>query len=94
MEITVEKDTLLHFKHIHAFESNAFDICDIVQLINRVWKKSFVRRDKNLKAIIDIGWSHLDRSLMKYPIILEKKLDNEQLDNQHDPPLRTHLPIP
>ena len=29
------------------------------------------------------------------PVILKKiSLDNEQLDNQHDPPLRTHRPIP
>ena len=49
-----------------------------------------------MEAIIDRGWFHLDRRLLKDPVILKTKisLDNEQLENQHDPPLRTHRPIP
>ena len=89
MAMNVEKDALLHFKHRHAFESTDFDRCDIVPLIKRACKKYFSLRDNNLKAIIDRGWFHLDRRLLKEPVILKTKirLDNEQLDNQHDPPL-------
>ena len=50
--MTVEKDSLLHFKHRHAFESTDFDRCDIVPLINQTWKKYFAIRDKNLDEII------------------------------------------
>ena len=71
--MNVEKDALLHFKHRHTFESTGFDICNIVPLVNRTWKKSFAIRDKNLEAIIDIGWFHLDRRLLKDPVILGKK---------------------
>ena len=96
MAMTVEKDALLHFKHRHAFESTDFDRCDIVPLINREWKKSFTIRDKKLESNIDRGWFHLDRRLINDPVILKTKirLDNEQLDHQHDLSLRTHRPIP
>ena len=47
MAMTVEKDALLYFKHIHSFEITYFDRCDILPLINWAWKKSFSRRDKN-----------------------------------------------
>ena len=96
MDMTIEKYALLHFKHRHAFESTDFYRCKIVPLINRAWKKYFVRVYGNLEAIIDIGWFHLDRRLLKYPFIFKTKirLDNNQLDNQHDPPLQTHRPIP
>ena len=96
MSMTVEKDALLHFKHRHAFQSSDFDWCGIVPLINRAWKKYFARRDNNLEEIIYRGFFHLERRLLKEPVILkaEIRLDNEQLDNQNDPPLRTHSPIP
>ena len=49
-----------------------------------------------MEAIIERVWFRLDRRLLKDPIILKTKirLDNEQLDNQYDPPLQTHRPIP
>ena len=72
MAMTVEKDALLHFKHRHAFESTVFDRCNIVPLINQAWKKYFAVRNKNLEAIIDRGWFHLDRRLLKDPVILKK----------------------
>ena len=86
----------MQFKQIHEFESNGFDLCNIVSLVNRASKKSFSRRYKNLEAIIDIWWFHLYRRLMKDPAILGGGggLDDEQLENQHDPPLRTNPPIP
>ena len=37
MAMTVEKDSLLHSKHGHAFESTDFDRCGIVPLINQEW---------------------------------------------------------
>ena len=74
MAMTVEKDALLHFKHRHAFECTDFDRYDIVQLINRVCKKSFARRDKNLEAIIHREWLHLARRLLKDPVFLKKKV--------------------
>ena len=55
MAMTVEKYAPLYFRHRHAFESTDFDICNIVPLINRSWKKYFERRDKNLEAIIYRG---------------------------------------
>ena len=96
MATTVEKDALLHFKHRNEFESTDFDRCNIVTLINWARKKYFSRREKNLEEIIDRGWLHLYRRILKDPVRLKTKrrLDNEQLDNQHDPPLRTHRPIP
>ena len=53
-------------------------------------------RDKNFEAIIDRGWFHLDRGILKDQVIFKTKimLDNEQLDNQHGKTLRTHRPIP
>ena len=41
-------------------------------------------------------WFHLDRKILKEHFILKTKirLDNKQLDNQHDPPLQTNPPIP
>ena len=94
--MTVEKEALTQFKHRNAFEITDFYLCDIVPLINRAWKKYFARRNKNLEVIIDRGWFHLDRRLLKEPVILKTKisLDNEKLDDQHDLPLRTHPPIP
>ena len=49
-----------------------------------------------MEAIIDRGWFHLDMILLKEPVILKTKirLDNEQLDNKNDLPLRTNPPIP
>ena len=96
MAMTVEKDALLHFKHRHAFEITDFDRCNIVPLINWAWKKYFARRNKNLEAIIDRGWFQLDRRLLKDSIILKTKrrLDNEQIDNQHNPSLQTNHAIP
>ena len=73
MAMTVEKDALLHFKHRHAFESTDFDWCGILPLINQAQKKSFPRSEKNLEAIIDRWWFHLDRRILKDPVILEKK---------------------
>ena len=95
MATTAEKDAPLHFKHRHAFEGTDFDLCDIVLLINLAWKKPFARREKNLESIIYKGWFHLEMRLLKEPVILKTKirLGNEQLENQHDPPLRTHRPI-
>ena len=88
MVVTVEKDALILFKQINEFESTEFDQCNILPFINRTWKKSFARRGKNLEAIIDRNWFHLDRRILKDPVILKTKirLENEQLDNQHDPP--------
>ena len=96
MAMAVEKDSLLHFRHRHSFESTDFDRYDILPLINRAWNKSFTRRYKNLEAIIDRGLFHLEKRLLKDPAILKTKirLNNEQQDNQYDPPLRTHCPIP
>ena len=86
--MTVEKEALLHFKNRHAFESTDFDPCDIAPLINRAFNKYFARRYKNLEAIIYRGWLHLYRSLLKDPFVLKEiRLDSEQLNNQHDPPL-------
>ena len=48
MATTVYKDAPIRFKQRHEFESTDFDRCDIVPLINRVWKKSFARSEKNL----------------------------------------------
>ena len=94
MAMTIEKDALSYFKNRHAFEITDFDRCGIVPLINRSWNKLFSIRDKNFEAIIDRGWFHLNRRLLKDPVILKKiRLDNEKLDNQHDLPLRTHRPI-
>ena len=73
MSMTVEKDAPLNFKHRNAFESTDFDQCGIVPLINRAWRKSFARRDNNLEAIIDRGWFHLDRRILKDPVISKKK---------------------
>ena len=94
--MTVEKDALLHFKHRHAFESTDFDRCDILPLVKWEWKKYFARRDDNLEAIIDRGWFHLEIILLKEPVILKTKirLENDQLDNKNDLPLRTNPPIP
>ena len=49
-----------------------------------------------MEEIIDRELLHLDRRLPKDPIILkiEIRLENEQLDNQYDPLLQTHRPIP
>ena len=48
-----------------------------------------------METIIGRGWFHMDRRLLKYPVILGLKgLDNKQLDNQRDPPLQTSTPIP
>ena len=94
--MTIEKDALLNLKHRHEFESTDFYLCNIVTVMNWAWKKYFARSDKNLESIIYRGWFHLDRGLLKYPVLLDTKirLDNEKLDNQHDPTLRTHCPIP
>ena len=73
MAMILDKDALLHFKHRHAFEINDFDRCDIVPLIYQEWKKYLTRSDKNLEAIIDRGWFHLDGRLLKDPAILKKK---------------------
>ena len=54
MAMTVEKYGHLHFRHRHAFQRTDFDICNIVLLINRAWKKSFEIRDKNLEAKMHI----------------------------------------
>ena len=64
MAMTIEKEALLHFKHRHAFESTGFDPCEIVLFIRQSFNKSFAIRDKNLEAIIDRGWFHLDRRLL------------------------------
>ena len=61
MAMTVEKDSLIKFKHRHEFESTNFNLCKILPLINWAWNKSFVGREKNLGAFINIGWLHLDR---------------------------------
>ena len=96
MAMTIEKYSLIRFKQRHEFESTDFDRCDIVPLINQSWNKSFSIRDKKCESIIYRVWFHLDRSLLKYPVILKKKirLDDEQLHNQHDSPLRTNPHIP
>ena len=73
MAMNVEKDALLNFKHRHAFESTDFDRCDIVPLIKRAWKKSFSIRNNNSEATIDRGWFHLERRLMKEPVIFKKQ---------------------
>ena len=70
MAITVEKEALIRLKYRHKFEITDFDRCDIVPLIYQEWKKYLTRSDKNLEAIIDRGWFHLDRRLLKYPVIL------------------------
>ena len=95
MAMTVEEYALLHFKHRHAFKITDFYRCDIVPLINQKWSKYYSIRGNNLEAIIDREWFHLDRRLLKDPVMLKTKirLDNEKLDNQHEPPLRTHHPI-
>ena len=49
MAMTIEKDDLLHFKQIHAFESTYFHRYDIVPLIKQAWKKYFSKREKNLE---------------------------------------------
>ena len=48
-----------------------------------------------MKEIIDRGLFHLDKRLLKDPVILKSKVrvDNEQVDNQYDPPFRTNSPI-
>ena len=92
--MTVEKDALIQFKHRHEFEITDFDWCNILLLINRVWNKLFARRDRNLEAIIYRGCFYLERGLLKDLVIMKKSLDDEQLKNQHDPPLQTNLPIP
>ena len=89
MAMTEEKDALLYFKHRYAFESTEFDRYDMVLLINRARKKYFARRHKNLEEIIDRGWFHLERRILKDPVLLKIKirLDNEELKNQHDLPI-------
>ena len=49
-----------------------------------------------MEAMIGRGWLYLDRRLLKDPEILEeeKRLDNEQIDNQHNPSLQTNHAIP
>ena len=76
------KYALLHFKHRHEFETTEFDQCNTWLFINWAWRKYFTRREKNLEAIIDRGWLHLDRRLLKVPAILKTKirLANEQRD--------------
>ena len=94
MPMTVEKYFLIIFKHRHEFESTDFDRYGIVQLIKHTCNKSFARNENNLESIIDRGWFHLDREPHKDPAILKKiRLENEQLDNQHYPPLLTNPPI-
>ena len=49
-----------------------------------------------MEAIIGRGWFHLNRRLLKDPVMLETKirLGDEKLDNQHEPTLQTNSPIP
>ena len=67
----------------------------MLPLINQAWKKLFARTDKNLESIIDRVYFHLYRRILKHPAILKTKimLDNEQLNNQHDPTLQNHRSI-
>ena len=72
MATTVEQDALIQFKQKHEFESTDFDQCNIVPLIQQVQKKYFSRREKKSESIIDRGWFHLYRRLMRDPVTMKK----------------------
>ena len=40
---------------------------DLIPLINRAWKRSFARKEKNQVAIADRGWNPYNRILLLDP---------------------------
>ena len=60
--MTKAKQQLLEYKTKH--ENPTLQPTDIIPLINKAWKQSFARVDKNRNAIADRGWNPLNRNLL------------------------------
>jgi hypothetical protein len=76
MAMTREKDKLVAFKRRNDFKTINFQRLDVIPLVVRAWKVSFARTDKNLNALIERGWYHLDRRLLNDPEILSTRVIN------------------
>ena len=56
----------------------------IIPLVNRAWKESFARKASNFRAILERGWYHLDRRLLKDPEILQTKFACNAPPNENE----------
>jgi cation transport regulator ChaC len=88
MSMTREKDKLVAFKRRHGFKNTDFQRLDIVPLVVRAWASSFARTPKNKDALMERGWYHLDKRLLRDPEILRTKVDTVS------PPIEDTAPSP
>ena len=63
--MTDEKRKLLVLKREH-YLNESIDKSDLMLLINIMWNKSFVRVDKNKRAIVDRGWGPHNHNILTF----------------------------
>ena len=77
--MTKAKQELLEYKTRYTFENPTLQPTDIIPLINKAWKQSFARVEKNRNAIADRGWNPLNRNLLLDPSIRATMTDRERI---------------
>ena len=78
MAMSKAKQELLEFKTRHTFENPTLQPTDLIPLINKAWKQSFARVDKNRNAISSRGWNPLNRNLLLDPLIRQTMTEKEK----------------
>ena len=78
MAISKAKQELLEFKTKHTFDNPTLQTTDLIPLINKAWKQSFARVNKNRNAISSRGWNPLNRNLLLDPLIRQTMTENEK----------------
>jgi hypothetical protein len=68
-------DKLVAFKHRHRFKNTNFQRLDMVPLVVHAWASLFARTPKNKDALMERGWYHLDKRLLRDLEILRTKVD-------------------
>ena len=64
MAISKAKQELLEFKTKHTFDNPTLQTTDLIPLINKGWRQSFARVEKNRTAIANRVWNPLNRNFL------------------------------
>ena len=82
MAMTYAKRKLLDLKY-QSYMNETIDKSDLILLINIAWDKSFVRVDKNRRAIIDRGWGPYNRNILTLSHIRSTMVETKKINGMN-----------
>lgn len=71
MNLTREKQGLLQYKQRMSLPQH-LTRSDVLPVLHRVFPNSFGREDMNIRAMVRLGWYHMNRALINDPQVLQR----------------------